>query len=250
MAKEKYENPTLGDTVRLRLYVYNSNAMTSVKVFRSIAIYLLDPFNKSEQNIDGRTLITQIATTTITQQSVGNYYVDLVLNSSDDFVLGDYIIQWNLIFENDPDCPSIIEDKFTIYSRNWATSDLPLIHSFDFKFSPNRFVKNSKQYLIVKIIPKAQNADTLSRYYANMAVSSGLTVSISERCGPCNNVDEDDFILENEPVEIRERGTGYVLLDMREDNDLGLECGLYNIFFTLEFGNTVHVSPVSQFEIY
>lgn len=248
MAKEKYQTPALGDTVRLRLYVYNANALTNFKSVDAIAIYFLDPNSRTEINPDGRTLVEQITTSTVVQTAIGKYYVDVEL-AEDTYVLGNHLIQWTLVYENELNCQSIVENKFTIFPRLWATSDLPLIYDFDFTFRPNRITLDSKRWLTVEIIPKVQNADTFNQYYAGIALSSNLTVSICKRCGGCPSDDDDDLVVDADPVQFRERGTGYYFLSTGEDTDFE-EQGLYDIWFNLTYGECHFRSPIFQLEIY
>lgn len=41
--KERYQNPVIGDTVRLQLFVLNSNNSASLLAVNNVNIYYLDP---------------------------------------------------------------------------------------------------------------------------------------------------------------------------------------------------------------
>ena len=48
--KDRMQNPTCGDTIRLRLLTYNSNNRRDVQSIEKVEIYFLDPAEKSASN--------------------------------------------------------------------------------------------------------------------------------------------------------------------------------------------------------
>jgi len=147
------------------------------------------------------------------------------------YTIGDYVDVWYAYIEANDDL-STVENTWIIYPDLFYTSPLPIVHDFSFAFRPNKLRLGSKQYIIIDITPNVTNASDLARYYENIAIVSPLKISIEQVCGDCLPAEEDLRIIADEvDVELRERGRGYYFLDTEE-----LTTGLYDIWFTMEFG--------------
>lgn len=242
MSKERNQNPTVGDTVTLRLITYNSNLLRNVSSVEKIEIYKLDATLCSDSNPDGRYLVETI--TDFTNESVGNYHIDL-LTPGPQYTIGKYLDVWHVVFEDNDETVQIA-NRFEIYPDLWYTSTTPAVYGFDFQFQPNRIRKGSVKWLIIKIIPNVPRATEIERYYTNLAISSNLKINIEQTCGPCTN---EEIIVEDECVTVRDKVFGYYKLDTSESG-LDLDCGIYNVWFTLQYAETTDISPKMNFQIY
>ena len=106
--KQRYQNPTTGDTVALRLFTYNSNNLNNVQSIEKVEIFFLDPVEVSESNKDGRRLVETI--TTITQEDTGKYLIS-VLMEQPRYTIGKYLDIWHLQFEGE-ESAATIENQF------------------------------------------------------------------------------------------------------------------------------------------
>jgi hypothetical protein len=238
--KQRYQNPTVGDTVRLRLLAFNSNLPANFDSFVDIKIYYLDPAAKTTDNPDGRTLWSTLAPTSIVNDAPGSYYVDLSVPSPQ-WVIGDYVDVWNAVFEAGAD-PVTIENQFSIYPRLWYTTTIPVVYDFQFAFQPNRIVQGSQKWITIEIIPQVPRASDLERYYTNLAISSDMTITIAKKCDPCLPQEQDlRIVVEDAPVEQREKVFCYYWLDTTE-----MDGGLYDVWFTLKIGGNTYVSERNQ----
>lgn len=242
--KERFQNPAVNDTVRLRLFTYNSNNFANLVSIDSIDIYFLDPHNKSDGNPDGRRLIQTIDSSLVVNDDTGHYYVDVVA-SDPLYTIGDYVDIWTInVDTNFP--PQTIENQFKLYPQLWYTTPIPVVYDFSFHFQPNKFRKGSKQYILIEIVPNVPKASDLCRYYENLAIVSDLKISIQQTCGPCVPEEEDlRMIVTDALVDYREKRFGYYQLDTAE-----LDCGIYDIWFTLELGTNTYISDRFQFQVY
>ena len=244
--RERYQNPVIGSGVRLRLFFYNANLQTNVVSVSKIDIYYLDKNSVSADNPDGRVLITTIDGSSVVNESTGVYYIDLD-TPAPNFVQGNYIDVWTVTFGT-TDQATTVENNFTIFPDLWYSTVIPTVYDFNFNFQPNRIVKGSKRYLIIEVVTSVPRATDLERYYTNLAILGDLTVSLAIRCGQCVPKDEDSrLIIDNDPVDYREKVYGYYLLDT---DTLDLECGVYDIFFGLETGGNTYISEKQQLLIY
>jgi hypothetical protein len=148
--------------------------------------------------------------------------------------------------ENSDDDLEII-NEFEIFADLWYTNTTPLVYDFQFRFMPNRIRKGSRVYLIIEIRPNVPHATDLERYYTNLAIVSPFRIFIEESdCMPCVPCESDlRMVIEGEEVELRERCKGYYLLDTED-----LREGIYNVWFKLEFGDSVFISPTQQLQIF
>jgi hypothetical protein len=242
--KERTQNPVIGDLLKLRLFTYNSNQRQDVFRINDVKLYYLDPANTSEDNPDGRRLVKTI--TEITHEDDGQYSVTVNLEE-DVFVIGKYRDVWEVeVIEDQP--VSTIEQKWQILPNLWYTSPEPMIYDFAFGFRPNRLRAGSKQYLIVTVQPNVPTASDLERYYLNLAVASPIKISIEAACSDCLPPEQDlRLIVDRESIELRKACEGYYFLDT---DTLELDCGIYNVWFEMEFGENLYISDKQQLEIY
>lgn len=238
---ERYQNPVVGSTVTLRLFTYNSNNRADVNSVSKVDIYYLDPAEVTETNPDGRTLVTTV--TDVTHDDTGRYSVQVAID--DTFNIGKYVDSWTVIVDvTEP--ASTIDNHFQVYPNLWYTSPLPIVYDFNFSFIPNKIRQGSKRWLVVTITPNVPRGSDLVRYYENLAISSPLTISIEEACGDCVPADADSrLVVDQEPLELRERCKGFYFLDT-----CTLDCGIYNVWFQMEFGENLYISDKQQIQIY
>lgn len=240
--RQRYQNPTVGDTIRLRLMTFNSNLPTNLDSFEKVEIYYLDPDpdERTAANPDGRTLWATIDPANIVNDAPGSYYVDLDLPGPQ-FVVGNYLDVWSAVFDaNDPVVK--LENQFTVYPKLWYTTTIPVVYDFNFAFQPNRIVQGSQKWITIEIIPQVPRASDLERYYTNLAISSDMTISIAKKCNPCLPQEQDlRLVVENAPVEQREKVFCYYWLDTTE-----MDGGLYDVWFTLKVGGNTYVSERQQ----
>ena len=79
--KERLQNPTCNDTIRLRLFSYNSNNRANLQDIQKVDIYTLDPNEISQANPDGRRLVATIDGADVISESAGSYYIDISADS-------------------------------------------------------------------------------------------------------------------------------------------------------------------------
>ncbi len=242
--KERYQNPTVNDSIRLRSFVYNSNNFSNVSNIEKVDIYFLDPTLRSEANPDGRRLVESFDGSLVVAEDVGKYLLEINAVSPL-YTIGNYIDVWTMAIDN-VEPSSAIEYKFSIYPNLWYTTPIPVVYDFKFHFQPNKFRQGEVKYLIMEIIPNVPRGSDLCAYYENLAIVSDLKLSLQQQCGPCAPKEGDlRLILDEVSVDYREKKFGYYQLDTRE-----LDCGIYDIWFTLEFGTNVYISDRQQLQIY
>lgn len=244
--KQRYQDPVVGDTIRLRLDVYNRNSYSDVFEIQEVNVYYLDPTARSSENPDGRVLFATLPPDQIVHEDTGKYYVDLV-TTSPNYVIGTYVDSWSVVFEEGERVSSTPnENFFNIFASKWITSPIPIIYDFSFRFSPSKIVKGSNKYLRIEIAPQVPQHHDLVRYYYNLSVVADVTVSISQICGNCLPQEEDlRIIVEDAPVDFREKNAAFYKLDTTD-----MDCGIYDIWFKMSFGDNVFVSEKQQFQIY
>lgn len=243
-SKERFQNPTVGDTVKLRLYVWNANNAADLNSIEQIDIYFLDPTNTSEANPDGRVLLDTFDSTAVTLEETGAYVLELPLETSK-YSIGRFIDVWTVTI-NDQTPAHPIQQCFDIFPQLWYTSPMPVVYDFSFHFQPNKLRQGSIQPLLIEIKPNVPTASDLQRYYQNLAIVSDLKISIEQACGNCLPDEQDlRLIVDKELVQSREKRYGYYKLDTTE-----MDCGIYNVWFQLEFGGNVYISDRMQLQIY
>jgi hypothetical protein len=244
MSKYRYQNPVVNDTIRLRLDVYNSNNFSDVNSFEKVEIYYLDDTARTEENPDGRTLFTTIDGGDVVREAEGQYYVDLVA-SAPEFVVGNYVDLWYMVFVEDEDTAKI-ENYFTIYPDLWFTSPLPIVYDFQFKFLPTRWRQGESKYLQIEITPLVPRQSDLVRYYANLAIAADITITIEQKCGECIPCESDlRIVLEDESVNYKEKGLAFYKWDTTD-----LDCGIYEVSARLVFADNTYISDKQQIQIY
>ena len=245
MAKERYQNPVLGDDLTLRLFTYNSHNRADISQIDRVNIIYLDPEARTESNPEGRRLMQTIPASEITREEIGQYSFQIHLEQSE-YVIGDWIDQWHMFMEEYQPVTTVIENEFKIYPDLWYTNTSPIYYDFSFKFEPNKLRKGSKRFLIVTVTPNVPTATDLQRYYENLAIVSDICVYIEMECGECVPEEQDlRMVVDGERVCYREMCKGYYHLDTTD-----LDCGVYNVWFEMEFGEQIYVSDKQQLQIF
>lgn len=243
--KERMQNPVCGDTVKLRMFAYNSNNRADLKSVEKVDIYFLDPNEKTEVNPDGRRLVQTIPSENITNDQTGSYYVDVPLNDPL-YTIGNYYDIWSVSFENDECSIAEITNSFKVYPDLWFTSPVPPVYDFSFQFRPNRFVMGSKRYLIIQITPNVPRGADLIPYYENLAIVSDLRVSIEKACGDCVPQEKDlRLVVDRQLVDYREKMYAYYFIDTTK-----YDLGIYNVWFELTYAENTFVSEKNQLQIF
>lgn len=235
---ERYQNPVIGDEIRLRLFAYNSNNRADVSDVEKVETYIR--VVETEENPDGLTLVSTL--TDITHDETGLYSVSFTADSVN-YKIGNYIDLWYVTVDGED---VKITNHFAVHPKLWFTSPLPLIYDFKFGMSPNRVRKGSKRYLNINVTPNVPNSDTLYQYYSNIAVIAPMEIYMEQTCGPCVPDEQDlRLVIDGEDVELREKCVGYYLLDTAE-----LSTGIYMVWIEMDFGETIHISDKMPLEIY
>lgn len=242
--KQRYQNPTCGDTVTLRLFTYNSNNLRNVTAVDKVEIYFLDPKEVSVSNPDGRRLVQTITTASVVQEATGKYQIAVDLTQPK-YGIGKYLDIWTLKFEGE-ECPATVENPFQVYPDLWYTTPIPVVYDFSFQFRPNSLRKGSKRYIIIEVMPNVPRGTDLARYYENLAIASDLRVSIAQKCGDCVPAEADlRLVVDRALVDYREKRHGYYFLDTTD-----LDCGIYDVWFELAFGESTYISDKMVLNIF
>jgi len=242
--KERYQNPTVDDLLNLRLFSYNSNNFADFDSIEKVDIYHLDRTFVSSENPDGRRLVESFTDTAVTIEDVGNHLLPITLDEAK-YVIGRYLDVWTVKRRADQPAQAT-EQCFEIYPDLWYTTPMPIVYDFSFNFQPNKFRSGSRQYLIIEITPNVPTAGDLRQYYENLAIVSDLKISIEHHCGDCVPVEQDlRLIVDKVNVDYREKRYGYYQFDTED-----LDCGIYNVWFQLDFGGNRYISDKHQLQIY
>ncbi len=243
--KQRYQNPTISDTVRLEFFVLNSNNFAEVQAINQVRIYYLDPTQVSCANPDGRVLVQTVPGGSVQNPTTGEYYIDLFLDPLIYTEVGRYIDEWEVIFVTG-DTPANHDQLFQIYSELWYTTPIPIVYDFSFYFQPNRMKYGEKKWIEIEIIPNVPRATDLCAYYENLAISAQLFVTITQKCGDCVPCETDlRTVVDRQPAQYREKNRGFYKIDTTQ-----FDCGIYDIFFELDFGDNVYLSDTNQFQVY
>lgn len=238
--KQRYQNPAVNDTIRLKLFTFKSNLSQNISSVESINIYFFDRASITATNPDGKIFIETISGSNVVNDATGSYYVDIDLPGPR-YVIGKYSDEWNVIFETNA-TETIVKQYFEIFPSLWYTTEIPVVYDFSFNFQPARIVQGSKKWLIIEIVPNVPRASDLESYYTNLAISSELKINIAKKCDPCLPQEQDlRIVVDGETVEQREKVFGYYYLDTSD-----MDGGLYDVWFTLEFGGNTYVSERNQ----
>lgn len=246
MSKSRYMNPIVGDIIDLQLLIYNSNNLANAQSIDKVDIYKLDPTQCSDCNADGRVLVETI--TDITNTTAGDYSISLQ-TISPQYTIGKYLDVWTVVFKEN-DSPATVENHFEIFPDLFYTSNFPMVYGFIWNVSPNRIRVGSNKFIAIKITGNIPRATDLERYYTNLIISSNLKIYMEKVCDPCGDNCEEDLIIDGDDVTIRDKCFAFYRLDTTEDNELGLDVGLFNVWFTLEIQGNIEVSEKINIQIY
>lgn len=227
------------------MFSFNRNNSADI-VVQQVDVYFCEKHEQCPDNPDGRRLVQSFPSTGVVNESTGSNALQFNLTSPQ-FVIGNYVDVWTFVVNGQV---LTSEQLFQVYPQLFYTTPIPVVYDFSFHFQPNKFRKGSKQYIIIEVVPIVPRASDLQRYYENLAIASCLKISIEQTCGPCVPHERDlRLVVEEDEVEMREKRFGYYQLDTSEDG-LDLECGIYNVWFKLEFGTNIYVSDRQQLQIY
>ncbi len=242
--KQRGQNIRIGDTVRLKLFVYNGSAPANVASVEQVAIYRLYATEKTEDNPYGKLLVETITGNHIIQADDGQYYVEIELTNPK-YTIDKYTDEWSLKFNNE--LPTgVSEQMFSIYPNAWFADARPVVYDFDITFSPNKIVQGSKKFIEIEVVPNVPNNSEKLRYYKNMIAAGELYISIKQVCVPCMPAEEDlQLIVDKEVISERDFCTGYYFLDTTE-----MDCGIYHVWFHLELGNSVYVTEKQPLQVF
>jgi hypothetical protein len=244
--KERNQNPVAGDELVLRLFTYNSNQRQQVDQVNKVSIYQLDKTCVTEENPEGRRLVVEIESVDVVDDPFGGHYSVSVELSSELFTTGSYVDVWDVQFS--PNQSGTVTNQFVVLSELWYASDMPVVYDFSYGFRPNRVRKGEKRWLTVEVVPNVPRASDLDRYYMNLAVASPVKISIEKACGDCLPKERDlRVVVERGEVEYRRDAEGYFFLDTV---GLEMDCGIYNVWFELEFGENSFISENLQLQVY
>jgi len=242
--KERYQNPAIGDSINLREFTYNSNNLADLSSITKVDIYYLDRAEISETNPDGRRLVESYDGSAVTVEDTGTHLLEIEAQEAL-YVIGRYLDIWT-VRVSDSQPAEHIEQVFEVYPNLWYTTPIPVVYDFSFHFQPNKFRKGSKQFLIIEIAPNVPTAGDLRKYYENLAIVSDLKISISQNCGNCVPAEEDlRLIVDEESVDYREKRYGYYRIDTTD-----MDCGIYDVWFRLDFGGNVYISDRYNIQVY
>lgn len=246
--KERNQNPVVGDSVSLRLLTYNSNQRQGVQSVDSVGVYILDQTCVTEDNPDGMKLVVEIDGNDVEEVSdpFGGHYRVLVDLEPEVFTVGRYVDVWNIRFSENQS--GTVTNQFVVLRELWFASDMPIVYDFSYGFRPNRIRKGEKRWLTVEVTPNVPRSSDLERYYANLAMASPVRISIEKSCGDCVPKEKDlRLVVDRAGVDFRRSSEGYYFLDTDE---LGMDCGIYNVWFELEFGESKYLSDNLQLQVY
>jgi hypothetical protein len=242
--KERHQNPVINDSINLRLFFFNSNARYDPYDFEKVEIYFLDPWAKTEENPDGRTLVQTILPEDISKVEDGQYLVTITAESCT-YHIGNYLDIWHTHLTEGGHVATY-QQCFTIYPDLVFTSSLPVVYDFTFDFRPNRMRQGSIKYLEVDVTPNVPTECDAVKYYTMLAISSNIKISIEISCAECMPQEEDlRLIIDEEDVVYRDMGRAFYLLDSTD-----MDCGIYNVFFTMTLGESKYISDKMQLQIY
>lgn len=241
--KERFQNPTGGDTLNLRFFSYNSNNLRNVSSIDKVELFVVDKSEITDENPHGLRLVETIDGGDVVRDCEGKYHASVLLD--DKYVIGRYVDRWHVFFETSE--PSAeIDHWFDVYSDLWYTTPIPVVYDFNFTFRPNKLRKGSKQYLLIQVSPVVPTSSDLGKYYENLAIVGEIAISIEQFCGPCTPAEADlRLVVDKEAVTFREKTMAYYQLDTED-----MACGMYNVWFQLDMGGNVYISDKMQLQIF
>jgi hypothetical protein len=242
--KQRNQVKVVGDTVRLRFFVFNGSDFADPTSIEEVNIYKLFSTDTSDTNPFGRELIATVDGDDVTKEETGKYYIDVEL-ASPTYTVGRYQDVWSIVFEPDSEVADAPQE-FSIAPSTWFTDSMPIVHDFSFDFRPNRIRKGSKKYLEIATIPDVPRGTDKQRYYENMAAAGEIFISIEQKCGDCLPAERDlRLIVDNECITERDGCAGFYFLDTTD-----LDCGLYDVWFEAHLGPNVYVSDKQPLQIF
>lgn len=242
--KERYQNLVCGDTIRLRLYTFNSNEKKDVNSIESVTIYYHDPLEITTENPQGLRLIATIESNDIVHDSDGSYYVDIITTPLN-YLIGDYTDTWKVQFEDGECFSESIKNTFKIIPDSWYASEIDLPESYQIFFRPNRFIKGTKRNLICEIIPNVPKASDLEKYYKILNATGEIRISIAAICGPCLPAEKDlRLVVDREIITNKQGCNFYYFLDTEEMN-----IGIYDVWFEINIGENTFITESNQIQI-
>ena len=242
--KERYQNPVVGDTLRLRLFFYNSNNFADVNQIQEVKIYKVAD-GASMNDVSARTLVQTVTSASIVNSDTGQYYIDIEV-SENTYTIGNYVDVWTVNFNNQFDEISDVTNPFTVYPNLWYTTPIPVVYDFNFAFRPSKLRKGSKRYLSIEVTPNVPKGTDLQRYYENLAIVGNMKVSIEQRTGDCLPQEADlRLLVDKADVTYREKKFGYYMLDTTD-----MEVAIYDVWFELDLGENTYISEKYQIQIF
>lgn len=243
MTKERFQNPTVNDTLNLRLFAFNSNAPRDFSSIQKVELYYLDSTARSDDNPDGRTLVETISSDAVVKTNTGEYKIAVTLEE-DKFVIGSYLDVWYVVMEDSRS--TTIENQWRVMPRLWFTTPSPLAYDFNFDFRPNRIRKGSKRYLIINVTPNVPTAPDLEKYYAALVVTAPIRIYIEMACVACMPQEEDlRLVVDGDEVAYRERNDAFYQINTDDYDE-----GIYNVWFEMLLGDNIYISDKYQLQIY
>jgi len=245
VTKTRFQNPVIGDIVQLKLFIFNSNLPAEVESIEEVEIFFLDPEAVTDANPTGKTLIQTIPGAEVTNPATGEYQLDLFLDPVIYTEIGRYTDCWHITFRTgDPE--AIISNLFEIFSDLWYTTPIPVVYDFQFFFQPNKIRKGEKKFIEVEVIPNVPRATDLCRYYENLIIAANIQLFLAINCLECVPCENDlRLVIDGAETTFREKNRAFFKIDTTD-----LDCGVYDIFFRLEFGDNVYISPTNQLQIF
>lgn len=246
--KERNQNPVAGDLLNLRLFTYNSNHRQPVEAVEMVEIYFVDPTAVSEDNPEGLVIVDTVEASNIEEVSddFGGHYKVTIAIEDLKYPIGHYIDVWHVKFNENQS--GTVTNQFRVLSNLWYASDMPIVYDFSYGFRPNRVRKGEKRWLTVNVTPNVPSSSDLEIYYTNLSVASPVKIFIEKRCGDCVPAEKDlRMVVEGGEVQYRRDSEGYFFLDTE---NLDMNCGIYDVWFELEFGESKYLSDSLQLQIY
>lgn len=243
MSKERYQNPIVGDVVRLGNYTFNGNSPVDVEV-KKIEILAITG-ETCEGGDMGLSPVLDVDLSSVQHPKQGFYYADIEL-SKPEFTVGYYIDRWTFsVYPEEPDV--VVDNRFRIYREIFYTTPIPIVYDFNFLFQPNKIRKGSKQYIRIEVLPNVPRASDLQKYYENLIITGDLFVSMEMKdCGQCLPQEKDlRTVFEDARVDYREMTNGFFLIDTED-----LDVGVYNIWFKILMGENIFLSDKMNFQIF
>lgn len=256
MIKERGQNPTLGDTILLRLLTYNSNALADVYEIEKVEIFFKDPHQRIESNPQGEILVSTIPGDEVIRTSEGNYLVKLETDQTN-FRIGDYIDRWTIRFKEMDDRVGVINKEFDIYRDLWYTSTQPIVYEVAFSYQPTRVIQGSRKYLRTDLKIYAPNKTQVDDYYYYLKTLNNVKIKIWLYEGKELDLKDPqrNIMLNWVQTSYRDGNIAYYLLDTSIDPRINGTCGpwplgVYKVQFRADLGETIHLSNPYTLQVY